>query len=237
MQDLVPEILFSTCFPGGDIPSWFYHEAIGCKIKFESPQHWKYNKLSGIVFCAVVSVQNCQDQTRTEREHTNNLSVKFTCKSITGDEPCTETTWKVGSWTEQGNKIDTIESDHVFIGYTNCIHLRKHLEDQHPNQCSPIVAFLEFSVTDGNTSGEARFEVLKSGFSFVFEPDENKNPFWDANSDARPRDGDVSCETTIINEIPRTNGCLMDQAKGVKNHQMANGRPGEAYSYTTLQQG
>ena len=237
MQDLVPEILFSTCFLGGEIPSWFYHEAFGSKIKFESPQHWKYNKLSGIAFCAVVSFQTCQEQTRTERERTNCLSVKFTCTSTTGAEPCTETTWKVGSWTEQGNKIDTTESDHVFIGFTTCLHLRKHLEDQHSSQCAPIVAFFEFSVSDDNTSGEARFEVLKSGFSFVFEPDENKNPFWDANSVASPKDDDVSCEATIVKETPRTNGCLADQANGVMNHQMANGRPSEAHSYTTLQQG
>ncbi|XP_019090057.1 PREDICTED: disease resistance-like protein CSA1 [Camelina sativa] len=236
-KELVPEILFSTCFPGGEITSWFNHEAIGCKINFESPQHWKYNKLSGIAFCAVVSFQNCQDQSRTEREQTNNLSAKFTCKSIIGDKPCTETTWKVGRWTEQGKKTETIESDHLFIGYTNCFHLRKHIEDQHPNQCSPIVAFLEFSVTNINTSGEARFEVLKSGFSFVFEPDENKNIFRDANSDASPRDDDISCEATIINETPRTNGFLMGQANGVMNHQMANGKPSEAHSYTRLQQG
>ncbi|EFH50119.1 predicted protein [Arabidopsis lyrata subsp. lyrata] len=216
-KDLVPEILFSTCFPGGEIPPWFYHQAIGSKVKFESPQHWKYNKLSGIAFCAVVSFQNCQDQTRTEREHTNCLSVKFTCTSTTDAEPCTETTWKVGSWTEQGNNKDTTESDHVFIGFTTCLHLRKHLEDQHSSQCAPIVAIFEFSVSNDNTSGEARFEVLKSGFSFVFEPDENK--------------------TTIINETPRTNGYLVDQANGVTNHKMSNGRPSEAHFYTTLQQG
>lgn len=206
-------------------------------MKFISPQHWKYSKLSGIAFCAVVSFQNCQDQTRTEQEHTNYLSVKFTCKSITGEEPCTEITWKVGSWTGQGNKVDMIESDHVFIGYTNSLHLRKHLEDKHSSQCAPIMALLEFSVTDDNTSGGARFEVLKSGLSFVFEPDENKNPFRNANSVASPRDDDVSCEATIIKKNPRTNGCLIDQVNGVTNHQMANGRPSEGHSYITPQQG
>lgn len=180
-------------------------------MTFESPQHWNYNKLSGIALCAVVSFQTCQDQTRTVQELTNYLSVKFTCKTITGEETCTEITWKVGSWTEQGNKVDTIESDHVFIGYTNCLHLIKHLEEQHSSQCTPVVALLEFSVTSDNTNEEARFEVLKSGFSFVFEPDENKNPI--------------------------TNGCRMEKANGVKNHQMANGKPSEAPSYITLQQG
>ncbi|KFK26010.1 hypothetical protein AALP_AA8G191200 [Arabis alpina] len=238
-KDLVPEILFSTSFPGGEIPSWFCHEAIGSKMKFESPQHWNYNKLAGIALCAVVSVKNCQDQTRTKQEHTNYLSVKFTCKSITGEEePCTEIIWKVGSWTEQGNTVDTIESDHVFIGYTNCLHLIKHLEDKHSSQCAPILAFLEFSVTDDHTSKEANFEVLKSGFSFAFEPDENKHPSWDANSVASPRDDNNTFEGTTITETPRTNGWLMvmDQANGVMNHQMANGRASEARSYTTVQQ-
>lgn len=212
MKDLVPEILFSTCFPGADIPSWSSHEAIGSKVQFESPQHWNYNKLSGIALCAVISFQNCQDQTRTEQEQTNYLSAKFTCKGMTGEEPCTQVTWKVGSWSEQ----DAIGSDHVFIGYTNCVHLIKHLEDKHSSQCAPVVAFLEFSVNDENTSREARFEVLKSGLSFVFEPD--------ANSVACPRVSDITCEVTAITEILMTNCCLTDQANGVGNHQKANGK-------------
>lgn len=227
-KDLVPEILFSTCFPGSEIPSWFRHEAIGSKVQFESPQHWNYNKLSGIALCAVVSFQNCQEQTRTGQEHTNYLSAKFTCKGMTGEEPCTEVTWKVGSWSEQ----DALGSDHVFIGYTNCVHLVKHLEDKHSSQCAPVMAFLEFSVNDENTSGEARFEVLRSGLSFVFEPDENRNPFLqDANSVACPTDSDISCEVTSI-----TDSCLTDQSNGVVNHQKANGRPIEALTFTTLQQ-
>ncbi|CAN6806173.1 unnamed protein product [Brassica oleracea] len=219
-KDLVPEILFSTCFPGADIPTWFSHEAIGSKVQFESPQHWNYNKLSGIALCAVVSFQNCQEQTRTEQEQTNYLSAKFTCKGMTGEEPCTQVTWKVGSWSEQ----DAIGSDHVFTGYTSCAHLIKHLEDKHSSQCAPVVALLEFSVTNENTSGEARFEVLKSGLSFVFEPDENrKNPFQDANSVACPMDTDIS-EVTSVTEILRTSCCLMDQANGLGNHQKANGK-------------
>lgn len=189
-------------------------------MQFESPQHWNYNKLSGIALCAVVSFQNCQEQTRTEQEQTNYLSAKFTCKGMTGEEPCTQVTWKVGSWSEQ----DAIGSDHVFTGYTSCAPLIKHLEDKHSSQCAPVVALLEFSVTNENTSGEARFEVLKSGLSFVFEPDENrKNPFQDANSVACPMDTDIS-EVTSVTEILRTICCLMDQANGLGNHQKANGK-------------
>ncbi|KAF8087540.1 hypothetical protein N665_0579s0006 [Sinapis alba] len=201
-KDLVHEISFSACFPGAEIPSWFSHEAIGSKVQFESPQHWNYNKISGIALCAVVSFQNCQDQTRTEQEHTNYLSVKFTCEGITGEEPWGQITWKVGSWNEQRNKREAIESDHVFIGYTNCVHLIKKHEAKKSSQCAPSVAFLEFSVTDENTSGEARVQVLKSGFSFVFEPDEKKNLLQDANSVA----------STSGSQTPRTNGGLTDEA-------------------------
>ncbi|KAF2582270.1 hypothetical protein F2Q68_00000614 [Brassica cretica] len=201
-KDFVPEILFSTCFPGAQIPSWFSHEAIGSKVQYEYPQHWNYNKLSGIALCVVISFQTCQDQSNKEEEHTNYLSVKFTCQGITGEESCGQIAWKVGSWNEQRNKREAIESEHVFIGYTNCVHLIKHHEAKKASQCAPTVAFLEFSVTDENTSGGARVEVLKSGLSFVFEPDEKKKPFQDANAVA----------STSGSEFPRTNGDLTDEA-------------------------
>ncbi|CAN8300403.1 unnamed protein product [Cochlearia groenlandica] len=239
-KDIVPEILFSTCFPGSEVPSWFCHETIGSKVNFESPQHWNYNKLSGIALCVVVSLKNRGYQAITKQKYTNYLSVKFTCEAATsGGEPCTQITWRVGSWSEHEIKLYNIESDHVFIGYTNCLHLVKHLEDKHYDQCTPIVAVLEFSVmTSDDTIEESRFEVSKSGFSFVYEPNEMRK----SNSVASRNDEDVAapCEATAISETPRaTNGFHMDQADVVMmNHQMANVNIGVvAPSYITLEHG
>lgn len=127
------------------------------------------------------------------------LSHSTTVKDI---PTCTSITWKVGSLIEQDNKVH--DSDHVFIGYTNCLDLIKLVEGQGPRKCAPAKASLEFIVTTG-TGGEARFEVLKSGFSYVFEPEENKVPY--------PRNEDVKGKTKI-NETLSANGCFKEQANG-----------------------
>lgn len=192
LQSCVPEILFCTSFPGCEMPSWFSHDAIGSMVEFELPPHWNHNRLSGIALCVVVSFQNCQNHA--------NLTVKFSCEPKIGESSCTSITWKVGTLIEQDNQEETVESDHVFIGYTNCLDFIKIVEGQGPRKCAPTKASLEFSVTTG-TGGEARFEVLKSGFSFVFELEENKVPI--------PSNNEVKGKTKN-----NANGCFKDQAKG-----------------------
>ncbi|VVB15000.1 unnamed protein product [Arabis nemorensis] len=156
----VPEILFCTSFPGCEMPSWFYHEAIGSMVEFELPSHWNHTRLSGLALCVVVSFHNCQDHA--------NLNVKFTCETKTRESSCNGITWKDGSLIKQDNEVDGVESDHVFIGYTNCLDFIKLAEGQDPRKCARTKASFEFSVING-TGGEADFEVLKSGFSFMFE--------------------------------------------------------------------
>lgn len=196
LQSCVPEILFCTSFPGCEMPSWFSHDAIGSMVEFELPPHWNHNRLSGIALCVVVSFQNCQNHA--------NLTVKFSFEPNNGESSCTSITWKVGSLIEQDNQEETVESDHVFIGYTNCLDFIKLLEDQGPRRCAPTKASLEFSVITG-TGGESRFEVLKSGFSFVFEPEENRVPF--------PRNDEVKGKTKS-NGTLSANGCFKDKENG-----------------------
>nr|VDD33439.1 unnamed protein product [Brassica oleracea] len=187
----VPDIVFDTSFPGCEMPSWFCHEAIGSLVEFELPPHWDHNRLSGIVLCVVVSFKNCQDHA--------DMTVKFT-----GEGSCTSITWKVGSLIEQDYEVDRVESDHVLIGYTNCLNFRKLLQCDDPRKCAPTKASLEFSVTTG-TGGEASFEVLRSGFSFVFEPEEIKVP--------PPRSEQFKGKTKNNGTLD-SNGSFKDQPKG-----------------------
>ncbi|KAG2333741.1 hypothetical protein Bca52824_004921 [Brassica carinata] len=176
------------------MPSWFSHNAIGSLVDFELPPHWNHNRHSGIVLCVIASFKNCHGHA--------NLTVKFT-----GEGSCTSITWKVGSMIEQDDEVDTVESDHVFIGYTNCLDFMNLVEGQGPRKCSPTKASLEFSVTTG-TGGEVGFEVLKSGFSFVFDPEENEVPF--------PKNEEVKGKTKI-NGSPSANGCLKDRVNGYES--------------------
>ncbi|CAA7061445.1 unnamed protein product [Microthlaspi erraticum] len=194
----VPEILFDTSFPGCEMPSWFSHEAIGSMVEFELPPHWNHNRLYGIALCVVVSFHNCQNHT--------NLLVKFTSEQKTREGSCPGITWKVGNLIEHADEEEKVESDHVFIGYTNCLDLVHLVEGQGPPKCAPTKASLEFIVTPTGTSGKARFEVLRSGFSFVFEPEENKVSF--------PRNHDEVSGNTKIKGTPTVNGCVKDQANG-----------------------
>ncbi|CAN6864376.1 unnamed protein product [Brassica oleracea] len=187
-----PEILFDTSFPGCEIPSWVCHDAIGSLVEFELPPHWNHNRLSGIVLCVVVSLKNSQNHA--------NLMVKFSCEQKSGE--CI--TWKVGNLIEQDKEVDRVGSDHVFFGYTDCLDFIKLLEDQVPRKCATTKASLEFSVTTG-IGEEARFEVLRSGFSFVFEPEEIKVPV--------PRNEDVKGKSKT-NGTSSANGCLKDQPNG-----------------------
>lgn len=174
------------------MPSWFSHDAIGSLVKFELPPHWNHNRLSGIVLCVVVSFQNCS-------KHAS-LTVKFT-----GEGSCTSITWKVGSLVERDSEV---ESDHVFIGYANCLDFINLAEDQGPRECAPLKASLDFSVTT-STGGEGRFEVLKSGFSFVFDPEETKASV--------PRYQDEVKGKAKIKGTSNANGCLKNQINGYKS--------------------
>ncbi|KAF3565672.1 hypothetical protein DY000_02016934 [Brassica cretica] len=58
LPGLVLDPLVAVCFPGSDIPSWFYHQSMGYSIKIELLPHWCNNKFIGASLGVVVT---CKD--------------------------------------------------------------------------------------------------------------------------------------------------------------------------------
>ncbi|KAG7560473.1 P-loop containing nucleoside triphosphate hydrolase [Arabidopsis thaliana x Arabidopsis arenosa] len=163
------EPLFSICFPGSELPSWFCHEAVGPVLELRMPPHWHENRLAGVALCAVVSFPKSE-------EHINCFSVKCTFKLEVKEGSWIEFSFPVGRWSNQGNIVENIASEHVFIGYISWSKIFKRLENQHfsssnpskstqSSKCSPTKASLNFMVIDG-TSEIPRIEVLKCGLRF-----------------------------------------------------------------------
>lgn len=171
MQGSDSEPLFSTCFPGSELPSWFCHEAVGSVLELKMPSHWHENRLAGLALCAVVSFPDSQEQI-------NCFSVKCTFKLEVKEGSWIDFSFPVGSWSNQGNIVENIALEHVFIGYISCSKIFKRFENQHfsssnstkstqSSTCSSTKAFLKFMVTD-HTSEIPRIEVLKCGLRLVY---------------------------------------------------------------------
>lgn len=169
-EGFVPEALFSTCFPGCEVPSWFCHEAVGSELNLKLSPHWNENRFVGIALCVVISFPNGQ-------EGINSFSVtcKFKLESKDGSRISFDRL--VGSWNRHGKKSDKMangnkrykmSSEHVFICYTRCSNNIKCLEEQCSGACIPTTTSLEFGVTDE----KARVEVLKCGLRLVYASDE-----------------------------------------------------------------
>ncbi|CAG7894673.1 unnamed protein product [Brassica rapa] len=193
---LVSEALFSTCFPGCEVPSWFCHERVGSELEVKLLPHWHDKRLAGIALCAVVSFHDCKDQISC-------LSVTCTFKVKVEDNSWVSFTCPVGSWTRQGDKVD---SDHVFIGYTSCPYTMKCPEDENSDKCSSTEACLEFTVT-GGTNEKGTLKVLKCGLGLVYAKDKIKNSSHEAKYDMPV---EVSVQETLgvvdedDNERPKT---------------------------------
>lgn len=172
MQGLVSEALFSTCFPGCEVPSWFCYETVGSELEVKLLPHWHDKRLAGIALCAVVSFNDCHDQI-------SRLSVTCNFKLKVEDKSWVPFTCPVGSWTRQGDKI---ESDHVFIGYTSCPYTIKFPEDENSDKCSSTEASLEFTVA-GGTNEKGKLKVLKCGLGLVYAKDKSKNSCHEAKYD------------------------------------------------------
>ncbi|XP_024013795.1 disease resistance protein RPS4 [Eutrema salsugineum] len=172
------EALFSTCFPGSELPTWFCHKAIGSVLELRMPPQWHENRLAGLALCAVVSFPDSQEQIRC-------FSVKCTLKLKVKEGSWIEFVFPVGSWGNQGNIVENIASEHVFIAYNSCSKIFKRLENQdlgcsiptkstQPNICSPTMASLNFTIVD-DTCEIPRLEVLKCGLSFFIDGERSGN--------------------------------------------------------------
>ncbi|EFH39761.1 predicted protein [Arabidopsis lyrata subsp. lyrata] len=167
------EALFTTCFPGCEVPSWFSHEERGSLMQRKLLPHWHDKSLSGIALCAVVSFPAGQTQI-------SSFSVACTFTIKVQEKSWIPFTCQVGSW--EGDKEDKIESDHVFIAYITCPHTIRCLEDENSDKCNFTEASLEFNVT-GGTSEIGKFTVLRCGLSLVYAKDNNRNSSHEAKYD------------------------------------------------------
>ncbi|VVB08039.1 unnamed protein product [Arabis nemorensis] len=157
--------LIGTCYPGYEVPPWFSHQAYGLELEQKLPPHWCNDKFLGIALCAIVSFCGYKDQN-------NRLQVKCTCEFENLDASCSRFSVPAGGWFEPGNEPRTVESNHVFIGYISWLNIKKRQEEDYRNGCILTEAKLRFQVTDGTGEDIAQCEVVKCGFSLVYEPDD-----------------------------------------------------------------
>ncbi|KAH0910099.1 hypothetical protein HID58_033420, partial [Brassica napus] len=157
-QDFVFKSLIGTCLPECGMPAWFNHQEFGPVLNLEFPRDWNKGKLNGIALCVVVSFKDYKDQT-------NGLQVKCTCEFT--NVSLSRESFIIGGWSEPGDEPHTIESDHVFIGYTTLFNIKK----RHQFPSSTGVSF-RFEVTNG-TIEVAACKVMKCGFTLVYEPEDD----------------------------------------------------------------
>lgn len=177
--------MIGTCFPRCEVPTWFNQQALGSILKLELPRDWNEGRVIGIALSVVVSFKEYKDQ------H-NSLLVKCTFEFT--NVSLSPKSFIVGGWSEQGDdESHSVESDHVFIGYTTWFNLKKRQQFSSANEVS-----LRFEVTNG-TSEVAECEVMKCGFSLVYEPDDaEKTSSWEANpSMQNNRQGQISSYITV----------------------------------------
>ncbi|KAL0827106.1 hypothetical protein Bca101_050783 [Brassica carinata] len=172
-QDFVFKALISTCFPGCDIPAWFNHQALGSILKMELPKDCNTGRFVGVALSVVVSFK--------EYKHQNNSTLQVKCTCEFTNASLSLESFIVGGWSEPGDEPHTVESDHVFIGYTTWFNIKKRQQLSSANEI-----FLRFEVTNG-TSAVAECEVMKSGFSLVYEVEVAENTSLEATSKLEKR--------------------------------------------------
>ncbi|CAA7057302.1 unnamed protein product [Microthlaspi erraticum] len=262
-RGLVSEALFSTCFPGCEVPSWCFHEATGSLLQRKLLPHWHDKRLSGIALCAVVSFPDDQDQISC-------FSVTCTFKVQVEDKSWIPFTCPVGSWNREGEEKDKIDSDHVFIAYISCPRTIRSLKDKNSDKCDFTEASLEFTVTGGRSEME-KVEVLRCGLSLVYAKDKNKNSFQEAKYDLPVEGSFQESQQGMMEEqskikieekmtaaqrrsekpggllissvtqacgpsaTPRMEDKLSGQANGCRSPRRDECESGEPYSYTEIQ--
>ncbi|CAN7124381.1 unnamed protein product [Brassica rapa subsp. narinosa] len=172
-QDFVFKALISTCYPGCDIPAWFNHQALGSVLKMEFPKDCNTGRFIGVTLSVVVSFK--------EYKHQNNSTLQLKCTCEFTNASLSPESFIVGGWSEPGDEPHTVESDHVFIGYTTWFNIKKRQQLSSANE-----VFLRFEVTNG-TSAVVECEVMKSGFSLVYEVEVAENTSWEATSKLEKR--------------------------------------------------
>ncbi|XP_010536285.1 PREDICTED: inactive disease resistance protein RPS4-like [Tarenaya hassleriana] len=170
-KGLVLEPLVSVCFPGIDIPLWFRHQRTGSSMKTTLPPHWCDSRFIGFSLCVVVSFKGYEDRTsrfsvrcRFNFKNEDGESISFSCNLGGWNEPC-------GS---SGHEPRRLSSDHVFVSYNNCFHVKKCREENNDHsRCCHTSVSLKFYVTDDARKKLECCEVVRCGMSLLYGPDEN----------------------------------------------------------------
>lgn len=187
LQGSVVESFAGASFPGCEVPAWLSHQAYGSVIVLpELSRHWSNNGTTGVALCAVVSF--------TDQNH--RFLVKCTCEFKNADGSLRRFSCTVG-----GTEPQKIESDHVFIGYTSWLQIKKQKEQEDDKKGysysdDHYQASLRFDVTDGTGELVTKCQVLKCGFSLVYESDENESVSWEVSSS--PTDPTMGSNNHII---------------------------------------
>ncbi|XP_010494627.1 PREDICTED: disease resistance protein RPS4-like [Camelina sativa] len=213
-ESFVLDVLIGVCYPGWQVPAWFNHRSVGSVLEPKMPRHWSEHGLTGIALCVVVSFTDYKPQY-------SRFLVRCNCKFKEEDEPLIKFSCIMGGWIEHGREEPrTIESGHVFIGYTSWLHVKKNDRGGFENNykgCFPSEASLQFEVTDG-TRHVTNCEVLKCGFSMIYAPAEPVPSL--CTDETQPiddyiHDGSSSSSTTDIERNNRFLARYYNQRNGV----------------------
>lgn len=125
----------------------------------------------GISLCVVVSFKDYEDQTSC-------FSVICKCKFKSESGDCIRFICTLGGWNElcgsSGHQSRKLGSDHVFLSYDNCFHVKKFREDGNDNnRCCNTAASFKFFVTDDSKRKLGSCEVVKCGMGLLYAPDES----------------------------------------------------------------
>ncbi|CAE6219075.1 unnamed protein product [Arabidopsis arenosa] len=156
------DVLIKICYPGWQLPVWFDHRSVGSELKQNLPRHWNEDGLTGIALCVVVSFKDYKD-------HNTRLLVRCTSEFKEENAPLIQFSCILGGWTKRisDNPGDIVEpSGHVFIGYTNLLHVMKR---DRGAKCVGTEVSFKFEVTDG-AKQVRNCEVLKCGFTLIYAP-------------------------------------------------------------------
>lgn len=161
-QGSILDVLVKICYPGWQLPVWFDHRSVGSELKQKLPRHWNEDGLTGIALCVVVSFKDYKDRN-------TRLLVRCTSEFKEENAPLIQFSCILGGWTKQvsDNPGDIVEpSGHVFIGYTNLLHVMKR---DRGAKCVGTEVSFKFEVTDG-AKQVTNCEVLKCGFTLIYAP-------------------------------------------------------------------
>ncbi|XP_024009849.1 disease resistance-like protein DSC1 [Eutrema salsugineum] len=168
-RGFIPEPLVGICYPANEIPSWFCHQRLGHSLEIPLPPHWCDTGFVGLALSVVVSFKDYNDCAKR-------FSVKCLGKFENQDGSFTRFDFTLAGWNEPCgslcNEPRKLTSDHVFMGYNSCFHVKKlHGES---NNCCYAKASFEFYATDGETRENLEIcEVIKCGMSLVYVPDDD----------------------------------------------------------------